>query len=662
MLGYDPRRLGPLRARAAAALRHLLAVRSDDPAAASAVRVSAAVRAHLEQQWLPAIDRLVASDAMTSWVATAAASALERSGGALGVALAEQATDLLAWYDERRANDLLAALRVAAGDDAAASAFVETLGPAGLLQLVTVLATVDPSSIALPSALRELFVSVAASDALPPDFGRDLVRAAAAAHERWGRTGDAGLALSFLFHGGDVPEDVLVDVVDEVIAQELAFAEREGLDPSTGWSFWLGNGAAAALGLWSDFDEPLRGGDLDPMEARDPMYALLGQLSRNGAAGRAVFTDPPRAQYLFAQRDVLADGGRAIVAAASTAAAGPDVVPTASVVVLDRASLVASAFVNLFGPVNAARVDRDDGTAIAAARIVGAHLYGVDHALGWGRGPTDADRSGSEPGAADPWPAGTDRLSHQVFAGSRSAAVFEPHALGQVLDLAARTDAGVEVLRADLATYQRGIAAEAASRVASGDIPPSEAESYLEEAMQDAARLEGQFVQHVGREAERRGLSQDRARSLWIAAVGEGAEHAGNLFGPAGSAILDTVVEPLTDAMRDALGDAADRATAEGERLAAVAGEQLAYLWFRELYAAGLLSPDIPADLLVDGELPSYNDMVVALESGDRPGWTMSTVMQELDDAPGGVVDVDGREMIESMTAAQEDLYRGVGG
>lgn len=665
VLRYDPGRLAPLRDSAAAAFRHLLDARSTEPAAASALRVAASVRGNLEHHWLPAIDRLLASDAMTSWRAVAPPWADGLVGRALGVAIAEHAVDLMSRYRDELADELLVVLLGAASDEAAAASLLEALGPHGLLHLVTTLGTVEHSSLELPLALRAVLAHAATSGSLPDDFGRGLVRAAVAQHEQRGRTGDAGLALSFLFHGGDLPEELIVDAVDEAIALEIAFAERSGLDVANGWSLWLGNGASGALGLWLDFDEPYRGDDLDPLEAQDPMYALLGQLARDGSAGRTVLTDLDRARYLFAERDVLADDGRAIIGAAATAAAGPDVVPTAPAHRLDQASLVASVFVNHFGPANASRVGRDATTSAAAARVVGVHLYGVDHALGWGRGPTDADRSGADPddapvhraGAPD---AGTAELSHQVFDEPRSAAVFDPHALGNILDLAARSEEGVEVLRADLATYQRGLAQAAAARIAAGEISASEAVAYLEEAMQDAARLEGQFVQHVGQEAERHGRSVDQARSSWIGAIGEGLDHGGKLFGTAGSAIIDVVADPATDLARRELADAGDDAVAAAERLAVLAGEQLAYVWFRELHAADVLRTTLPQHLLVGGALPSYDDLVVALASGGPPGWTVSTVLQELDDAPGGRVDIDGRAMIDAMTAAQEDFYRGL--
>ena len=665
-LRYDPARLPPLRASTAAAWHHLVAARSTDPAAASALRVAAAARAALEHRWLPAIDRLLATDAMLAWTTSAPAWARGTSGAELGRAVAEQARQLAAGHRDELVADLIAALRLAATDDAAMAAFFATLGPADLLRLLTNLATVDQRAIELPLLLRERFVAAANRGDLPVGFGRDLVRSAAARQEHR-RTGDAGLAVSFLVHGADLPGRLVGEAIAEAIAQELAFATRRELDASAGWTLWMAEGPTASLGLWLDFDEPYRGDDLDPLEATDPMYALLGQLARDGDAGRRTFVDPTRARYLFEQRDVLADGGRAITRAAAAAAAGPDVVAAAPGPLLDRASLVAAAFVNLFGRANAARIGRDDQASGAAAQVVGAHLYGVEHALAWD-GPSDADRHTALPAprrddpAADTDPAGVADLAHQVAGTERRAAVFDPAALGAVLDLAARTDAGVAVLRGDLATYQRGLAAVAASRVAAGDVPPSRAAPYLQEAMQDAARLEGRFVQHIGHEAGRHGRDRDRIRSFWIEAIGTGIERASGLFGASGSAVVDTVASPIKDFADRELTDAGERADAASTTAAVLAGERLTYVWFRELHAAGVLRPSLPPGILVDGALPPYDDLVVALAAGGPPGWSVGTVLQELDDASGPGVDIDGRSVVEAMAAVQQAAYRTLGG
>ena len=270
---------------------------------------------------------------------------------------------------------------------------------------------------------------------LPAGYGRQLVHAARTENERAGGMGDGGLALSFLFHGRDLPGAIVIEAIDEAIRQEHAFAARLGGGPDIGAVVWQGTGTNAARGLWLDFDEPYRGDDLDAVDAQDPMYALLGQLARerNGDAGREVFADADRARYLFAERDVLADGGRAIVAAAATAAAGRDVVATAATRLLDDASLVASAFVNLFGPAHADDVGEDERATAGAARIVGVHMYGVQHAMGLDSTVTDGDRIGAlpddRPRARDRRPVGRRRSPSSPTPRSPRAgraAVFDP--------------------------------------------------------------------------------------------------------------------------------------------------------------------------------------------------------------------------------------------
>ena len=286
----------------------------------------------------------------------------------------------------------------------------------------------------------------------------------------------------------------------------------------------------AARGLWLDFDEPYRGDDLDAVDAQDPMYALLGQLARagNGASGRELFTDADRASYLFAERDVLADGGVAIVTAAANAAAGPDVVAGAPSSVLDDASLVASGFVNLFGPANARRARADDRAATGAARILGAHMYGVQHALGSDNTVTDGERRRELGGDADPQnaedvpAAAIAELANGAFASSRTAAVFDPPALTSIVRLAARTDAGIAGLRIGLSRYDQAIAASTAARLADGGIAPSHAPAHLAEVMTDAARLEGTLLAHVGEEAREGERDRDALLTFWIRGIGTG--------------------------------------------------------------------------------------------------------------------------------------------
>ena len=188
------------------AYRHLLTAHSPDPAAASALRVVALVRANLEHGWLPAIDRLIASDAMLSWTTRRSDWARGLTGAALGEALAAHATELLTFGTAEGSAELAATLRRHADDEDAMATFFATLGAAGLLDLIVTAATGDPERIDLPLRLRDAFARRRARPAASPaGYGRELVRAAVAENERAGGMGDGGLALSFLFHGGDLP-------------------------------------------------------------------------------------------------------------------------------------------------------------------------------------------------------------------------------------------------------------------------------------------------------------------------------------------------------------------------------------------------------------------------------------------------------------------------
>ncbi|MGH9132988.1 MAG: hypothetical protein ACRDZZ_03565 [Ilumatobacteraceae bacterium] len=65
--GYDPERIEILDRRAREALGALAAIRSDDPAAVDAMRAVARMRSNLEHAWVPFIDAIRTSTAMTAW-------------------------------------------------------------------------------------------------------------------------------------------------------------------------------------------------------------------------------------------------------------------------------------------------------------------------------------------------------------------------------------------------------------------------------------------------------------------------------------------------------------------------------------------------------------------------------------------------------------------
>jgi hypothetical protein len=65
--GYHPQRVDALNWHAREAIADLMSIRSSDPAAASAMRAVVLARRNLEEQWLPLIMAIRASNAMVTW-------------------------------------------------------------------------------------------------------------------------------------------------------------------------------------------------------------------------------------------------------------------------------------------------------------------------------------------------------------------------------------------------------------------------------------------------------------------------------------------------------------------------------------------------------------------------------------------------------------------
>lgn len=66
-IGYDPARIVLLRSRVRESIAALRSIRSADPAAATALRVVRLLRQNLEDSWLPLVDALHESTAMSEW-------------------------------------------------------------------------------------------------------------------------------------------------------------------------------------------------------------------------------------------------------------------------------------------------------------------------------------------------------------------------------------------------------------------------------------------------------------------------------------------------------------------------------------------------------------------------------------------------------------------
>ena len=302
LLRYDPERIGDLERRATAAAADLVALASDDPAAAAPLHAVRQARAHLEHEWLPLLRRLAASEAMLTW---------SSSGPPV--------------------------------DPAVVDAVFTRLGGAGTAELLIELGSqVDDPDEALAAAatVRDRLVESSRRSGLPPGFARDFVDACVNSIDRADR--NAGVALSFLFGGGRLGTAFLVEATRAIVEHEVAAG---GDEPEYGGSLWgstSGIGAPRSVLIDPLDREPGDSPDLRP--GGDPMMAVLDALAGDAAAGRQVFTDEPVARYLLGERDYWMDGMRRLAEAAAAAA--------------DGEPLVASAFVNHVGSRPARRGSR----------------------------------------------------------------------------------------------------------------------------------------------------------------------------------------------------------------------------------------------------------------------------------------------------------------
>ena len=399
-------------------------------------------------------------------------------------------------------------------------------------------------------------------------------------------------------------------------------------------------------------------GGLDWSAAQDPMYALLGQLARNGRAGRQVFTDRDRAAYLFGERHVLGDGGVGIVTAASAAAAGPDVVPSAPEAAARRrlARRLGVRQPLRRGRRRRGRRRRPGGDRRGAHRRCPPLRRRPRPAVGRRRRRRPARRAPGDGRQRARQPGPRRRPAH-VGGVRRHRARPRPRSGGP--DGRRHRCAASRPGRRTSWVWRRS--PPNGSRPATSR--PATPRRTSTRRCSDAARLEGRFLQHVGHELERRGRRSDDVRSMWIGLLGDGAKQVGGLFGRSGSAVVGTVVEPAEHAgtrrarrcgrgcpgRRRAPGDAGQRAA--GVPVVPRAARRRGHHRHRSR-----------PNLLDGGRLPSYNDLTerLAADGPDDPSraWTVGTVLQVLDDGSRTAVDVDGRAMVDAMKVVQLEHYR----
>jgi len=549
-IGYDPARLAALRARAIVAIDSLRGFASDDPAAWDAVLAARAAREHLEQTWLPLIDRIIGSEALRA-----------RLHGALAPS------------EDVRALVVLLRLASVLGP-AARQAFFAGLGGAGTARLFIELGVndfsgdVEANRMLARVARDELALATHGPD-LPVQFADDLVGGLVAAPLQIGR--DPTATFRFLLSDVEYGRDFLVATTNAAVRYEIAGAEERAFDDP----YWpAGTGSTLTA---------------DMRDEADPINLLMQDLDGDAVAWRTLLAEPAIARYLFAERRFDTDGLTRLVGGAELAAAGPDVRPDAPAALLHDAAFVASAFVNHL----AARGDlltAPPAVSVAAARTLGRHLFAVHKDV---LNPQPLDQPATLRRGLDAF--GPD-LEVEV-------PVFDEEALATVTDLAVDTDEGLATLRAALNEYEHGFAASAAAASTRAEV--AEPGQFLEQAIGQLGHLEGYLLRHAGHLAEGKGRRRDEAVRRWIdGALGTVSLGVGKL----GIPVPGPLVRPTQVKERWANHEV----TVE-EQFDAYADEwteHLRYLWFRELHVAGVIAPDLPATVLTpDGELRPWPEL-----------------------------------------------------
>jgi hypothetical protein len=621
-VGYDPARLAVLRTHTVAAIESLRWLTSDDPAAWEAVLAARVTREHLEQIWMPLIDRIIGSEAMVTW-----------QGADLGEELADVAREILARYDTDDMEALSWALVTHGGDRLAMRTFFTELGGKATAQLLMELGVADPyrdpdAVRGLAAAVRDNLARATHGPGVPAGFAPELIEAIVAGYDDM-RVNPAE-TLSFVLHDADFSGDFIVAVTKAVVGHERAAAADNPGPDHLPWPFVTWSSRVVAT-FSDDVDET---GSSPTQRAGDPMYELMEALARDSEAARAVFTDAPVARYLLAERRFDLDGLVRLAAAAESAAAGPDVGPDAPAPLLKDAALVASAFVNHMG----SRPDLlDDHLAPAvsesAAAILGRHMFAVHTAV------LD-ERNHDAPGTA--------ALRLDAFGPDFEAetALFDKDALARVTDLAVDTDEGLTRMRAALEAYHQGYVAAAAE---ASTLPVLEdPDRFLDGAVRHLGRLEAYLIEHAGHRAEAEGRDRDRTIRRWIDVVSGGLSGLGKVV-PVLGVDLDGPANDIKE--RWATNEA--KREREFEDYAEAATDRLTYVWYRELSAAGAITPDLPAAALTsDGALLPWDDFQ------RLDGDVQATVTNQMEENVWrGRIDIDGTVLADAIKSAQQDIY-----
>jgi hypothetical protein len=130
--------------------------------------------------------------------------------------------------------------------------------------------------------------------------------------------------------------------------------------------------------------------------------------------------------------------------------------------------------------------------------------------------------------------------------------------------------------------------------------------------------------------------------------------------------VVGQTVDPVADGFVDRLAHHQADAAHDAETLARTDTDRLLYMWGRELVNQGVIHPDLPAGLLVGGQLPTYDDLEARLEEvrhtdpdPDQRTYDARAVVNAIDVAelPSGDTLDDGA-LYDAVKTAQLPLYQ----
>jgi hypothetical protein len=189
---------------------------------------------------------------------------------------------------------------------------------------------------------------------------------------------------------------------------------------------------------------------------------------------------------------------------------------------------------------------------------------------------------------------------------------------------------------------------------------------FLKEAMTDAARLEGVFAAHVGHRAEHHGRDQDHELSFWVHGLGAAVQLGTSLSGgTVSSTVVGQAVGPLEDELLARFAHREADAAAGATQLTQAATDRLMYVWDRALFNAGVITPDVPPLLLVNGQLPAFDDLSARLADvnahdpdPDHATYDLQSLFNAMDVTvgPHGAA-IDDGALTDAIKDAQQPIY-----